>query len=665
MNIGSLFSFNKKNDKKTQLEDSFVICDSINNAEREIAEIYKKNKENKLKFSLCYLPPSLNKQSPEVSRLISTLKQNVEHFIITMSSGTLFGDQSSNGNHYKDGDEVVIHLFRDTIFENISVHEITIPQHSTHEDIIVHQEKLKSQFKHIEPSFNVNYQNTFCYTLFSGLTAFENQAIEAMYDAENPNISTHIIGGSAGGADFTSAAVGYQGNFKENVMIMAFVKLNKNYKYALNRTHNFELTPHKFTVAKADNSVRVLKSVIDEHNQLRTPIEYLCNKLNTSESQIVETLKNYAFAVKMGDDLIIRSFADFDLGNQTIALYSDMVFGEEVYLVKTRGIDIASNQDYSAFFNSLRTDKIEAIISVDCVLRRFQNSMNDLQKIRYNNVNTFSAFSSFGEVHSLHRNNTNVMIAFYKSNGDELFHRSVNNYCVSASKYSKHYKNVQINKMVYISNVQKDLINSLSTYEPIIRENTQHFNMLIDTLNEGANTQIETAQEISALQSSAATQKDNRSELIQKIDDLTPSVNSVMDVMQSIVGIADQTNLLALNASIEAARAGEHGRGFAVVAEEVRALATRTQTAIESSKNSMLSVKDALEKITDSISSFQSQSEETDMAIDKINVLMNKISESNSILSELAVNAQHQTEDTSYKMDEINERAEHLKVIID
>jgi phosphate/phosphite/phosphonate ABC transporter binding protein len=65
---------------------------------------------------------------------------------------------------------------------------------------------------------------------------------------------------------------------------------------------------------------------------------------------------------------------------------------------------------------------------------------------------------------------------------------------------------------------------------------------------------------------------------VNDMEELNVASKRIGAFVGKIQGIASQTNLLALNAAIEAARAGEQGRGFAVVAEEVRKLASESES---------------------------------------------------------------------------------------
>lgn len=104
-----------------------------------------------------------------------------------------------------------------------------------------------------------------------------------------------------------------------------------------------------------------------------------------------------------------------------------------------------------------------------------------------------------------------------------------------------------------------------------------------------------------------------------RVGELSRAASRIGDVVELINTIAGQTNLLALNATIEAARAGESGRGFAVVASEVKALAEQTAKATGD--------------ISEQIVGIQTATNESVGAIEKIGVIIGRMSEISSTIA--------------------------------
>ncbi|MCA5975081.1 FIST C-terminal domain-containing protein [Pseudomonas sp. P135] len=552
----------------------------------------------------------------QVAKSVAARFPNAKISLCTTSGELCSGNNSLYCAADNQWDRIVLALFDSSVIKSAEV--VHIPLHS--EDIrgagkrLSMRERiarLTDSIKRTQINTPIDHRDTLAYVTFDGLSASESFFMEALY--ESGRFPCLFVGGSAGGkGDFKKTLIHDGKRSYENHAQVVFLKSAKNVRFGVFKSQNFEPTPLSLSVLTASLEERYISQVVNARGEIATMVAALCDALKCERHELEGKLAQYSFAIRVGEELFVRSIARIDYESERVHLFCDVAPGEELVMVKRTSMIDTTRKDFARFLQGKSGKPLLGLLS-DCILRRLNNGselgrMNDVF-----GATPVVGFSTFGEILGLNLNQTLTAVFFFKVPEGQPFRDDyIDNFIAYYGEFKAFFLRRQIKKLAGLSHVVVKQIdqfkqrNFVQTIDPSgldeqIRPVFGGLSDLGDVLVKAHHDQEEIAAQLRHYSGELHVSMDELSQTITQqetvIDKAGNTVKSlvsqadevvlgsrelaksslrIQSVVQTIQQIAGQTNLLALNAAIEAARAGEMGRGFAVVADEVRQLAQKT-----------------------------------------------------------------------------------------
>ena len=491
---------------------------------------------------------------------------------------------------------VVLQLFSPELVADVSLH--TVPLHS--QDIRAgapvlttdqRVDAIRAELAKVRPAFDLRVTETFALTFIDGLSASESFLMEAVYrDGKFPCL---FVGGSAGGKlDFKNTWMFDGSQVVENVAVIAFVRMGKDKRFGVFKTHNFTPLATSFLVCQSDAIGRTVTQVaeVDQFAPANF-VDVLTDHFACSREALPDRLKDYAFGIEIEGEIFVRAVAGIDIEKGVISFYCDIAPGDRLHLLKADDFVQKTETDFARFLDG-KPKPLGAILN-DCICRRLCNPSALARLDTFAQLPT-AGFSTFGELLGININQTLCAIMFFDvSDGKPFADRYVDDFAVQYSRFNSYFLHRRLALADFQTRSRQRLIEVFRSELKASDDLATRMDGLIDTVAKLAMSVKSTQKQLQQGLGSSVDHVAVQTGLLSDFEQLDEVGRSIESILAIIASIAQQTNMLSLNATIEAARAGDAGRGFAVVAQEIRKLANDTRVAIESKNDTSGSKKNA------------------------------------------------------------------------